>query len=190
MIRHYITEPVADDTLDRILTAGLRAPSAGYSQGYALLVLRSSAERDRFWQVTETEPQTASWPETVRLGIRQAPVLIVVLSCKRVYLDRYAQPDKGWTDRDEARWPVPFWHIDAGFVALLLQLAAIDEGLGSLFFGVVPERLAALRAEFGIPADHDPIGVVAIGHPDPAAPRRDLRARRRSAEELIHYGRW
>jgi carbon monoxide dehydrogenase subunit G len=34
------------------------------------------------------------------------------------------RPDKGWTDRDEARWPVPFWQIDTGMAALLILLTA------------------------------------------------------------------
>lgn len=28
------------------------------------------------------------------------------LACKDIYLNRYASPGKGWTDRDESRWPV------------------------------------------------------------------------------------
>ena len=48
-----------------------------------------------------------------------APVLVVPFSHKDAYLDRYAEPDKGWTDRDEARWPVPYWWVDAGMAALL-----------------------------------------------------------------------
>ena len=41
-----------------------------------------------------------------------------------------AAADKGWTDRDESRWPVPYWYIDTGFTALLILLAVVDEGLG------------------------------------------------------------
>jgi hypothetical protein len=38
-------------------------------------------------------------------SVQTAPLVIVPLSSKRIYLDRYAEPDKGWTDRDEGRWP-------------------------------------------------------------------------------------
>ena len=71
----------------------------------------------------------------------RAPVVIVALSCKAAYLDRYAEPDKGWTDRDETRWPAPYWDIDTGMAALLVLLTAVDEGLGACFFGVPPERI-------------------------------------------------
>ena len=107
-----------------------------------------------------------------------APLVIVPMSSKRVYLDRYARPDKGWTDRDEKRWPVPFWHIDTGMAALLILLTVVDEGLGALYFGIVPEAVEPFREAFGVPEDHEPIGAIAIGHNAEAAPR-DLRSRRR-----------
>jgi nitroreductase len=120
---------------------------------------------------------------------RTAPAVIVPMSCKRVYLDRYAQPDKGWTDRDEARWPVPFWHIDTGMATLLILLTAVDEGLGALYFGIVPEAVEPFKAAFGIPADHEPIGAVAIGYEE-GDERRDLRARRRPFGDVIHHQSW
>ena len=101
MVRHYLDQPVDPDVVGRVIAAGLRAPSAGYSQGYALLVLTEPEDREKFWQVTETPQETASWPPEMRAGVMRAPVIAVTLSCKRAYLDRYAQPDKGWTNRDE-----------------------------------------------------------------------------------------
>jgi nitroreductase len=190
MVRHYDDRPVEPQVVQRVLAAGLRAPSAGFSQGYALLVLEDEADRAEFWQVTDTPQETASWPAETRAGVMRAPVIAVALSCKRAYLDRYAQPDKGWTDRDESRWPVPFWHIDTGMVALLMLLQAVDEGLGALFIGMQPEVIPAFRQAFGVPDDHDVVGVVCFGHEAADAPRRDLRSRRRDAADVIHRGRW
>ena len=190
MVRHYLDQPVDAEVVDRVLAAGMRAPSAGFSQGYALLVLESAADRAQFWTVTETEPETASWSDETRAGVQRAPVIVVAMSCKDAYLDRYAQPDKGWTDRDEARWPVPFWHIDTGMAALLMLLQAVDEGLGALFIGMPPEVIPAFRAAFGVPDNHDVVGVVIFGHPDPDAPKRDLRSRRRPTESVVHRGHW
>jgi nitroreductase len=53
----------------------------------------------------------------------------------------------------------------------------------------VPEAVGPFRAAFGVPDDHEPIGAIAIGHDAEPAPR-DLAARRRPAQEVIHYGRW
>ena len=60
-------------------------------------------------------------------ALSSAQLVIVPLACKDVYLDRYARPEKGWTDKDESRWPVPYWYIDTGFTALLILLAVVDE---------------------------------------------------------------
>ncbi|HXY43547.1 MAG TPA: nitroreductase family protein, partial [Acidimicrobiales bacterium] len=130
------------------------------------------------------------WDPSVRASIERAPVIVVALAWKDAYLERYAQPDKGWVDRDESRWPVPYWYVDTGFLCLLMLLAAVDEGLGALLFGLIPADIPAFRSEFGVPPDHDPVGCVALGHEDPAAPRRDLRARRRPPQDVIHRDRW
>jgi len=179
MVRRFTAEPVAQSSLDRILANAVRGPSAGFSQGQAFLVL-TGADLADFWRVTG---------EAVSETAQTAPLIIVPLSCKRAYLDRYALPDKGWVDRDEARWPVPFWHIDTGMAALLILLTVVDEGLGAVYFGIVPEAVGKFRATFGVPDDQEPIGAIAIGH-DAETEKRDLRARRRPLADLVHYGRW
>jgi nitroreductase len=180
MVRTFTDEPVPQAALDRVLGNALRGPSAGFSQGQAFLVLTDAADRERFWAVAGT---------AIAPSAQTAPVVIVPMSCKRVYLDRYAQADKGWTDRDEARWPVPFWHIDTGMAALLILQTAVDEGLGAVYFGIVPEAVARFRSSFGVPDEQEPIGAIAIGY-DAETEKRDLRSRRRNMDDLVHYGRW
>ena len=180
MVRRFRPDPVPERSVERLLHNATRGPSAGFSQGQAFLVLRGPPELDPFWAVAS---------DAVDDNVRTAPLVIVPMSCKRVYLDRYALPDKGWTDRDEARWPVPFWHIDTGMAALLILLTAVDEGLGALYFGIVPEAATPFREAFGVPVDQQPIGAIAIGY-SAEAERRDLSARRRPMEEVVHYGRW
>jgi nitroreductase len=180
MVRQFTSEPVSQESLDRILTNSVRGPSAGFSQGQAFLVLTADDDLKRFWEVAGVAAQDS---------VADAPLVIVPMSCKRIYLDRYALPDKGWTDRDEARWPVPFWHIDTGMATLLILQTAVDEGLGALYFGIVPEQVQPFRDAFGVPDDHEPIGAVAIGH-NAETSIRDLKARRRTAADVMHYGRW
>src|SRR6266487_4678761 len=145
MVRAYDpSRPVARPLIDELLAMALHAPSAGFSQGWRFLVLDEPAARDRFWAAT-TSP--ASAPDTWLTGMRSAPALIVAFSDKQAYLDRYAEPDKGWTDRDEARWPVPYWHIDTGMASLLVLLGAVDRGLAGCFFGVPQTHWDALRSE-------------------------------------------
>jgi nitroreductase len=180
MVRTFTGEPVPQAALDRILGNALRGPSAGFSQGQAFLVLTDAADRERFWAVAGA---------AIAPSAQTAPLVIVPMSCKRVYLDRYAQEDKGWTDRDEARWPVPFWHIDTGMAALLILQTAVDEGLGAVYFGIVPAAVARFRSTFAVPDDHEPIGAIAIGY-DGETEKRDLRSKRRNLDDLVHYGRW
>ena len=197
MVRAFTTQPLAPGVTERVLTAANRAPSAGFSQGYALLVLDEPAQLAPFWELALApdddgrEEKEAAGPDPFA-GLPNAPLVIVPLSCKDAYLDRYARQDKGWTDRDESRWPVPYWDIDTGFMALLMLLAAVDEGLGALFFGIMPAQIPRFRELFGVPEAYQPIGAVAIGHPDPAADRGGSSRviSRRKLDELVHRGRW
>ena len=180
MVRRFRPEAISQESLDRFLHNATRGPSAGFSQGQAFLVLRERQDLDRVWDVASA---------AVDENVRTAPLVIVPMSCKRIYLDRYARDDKGWTDRDEARWPVPFWHIDTGMAALLILQTAVDEGLGALYFGIVPEAVDPFRRAFGVPDDHEPIGAIAIGH-SAESEKRDLSARRRPAHDVLHFGSW
>ncbi|MEV6906574.1 nitroreductase family protein [Amycolatopsis sp. NPDC051071] len=183
MIREFHPTPVPDEVLSRILDNATRAPSAGFSQGMAFLVLTGD-DLPRFWEIG------GAW---VSETVRTAPVVIVPMSSKRVYLDRYAQEDKGWTDRDETRWPVPFWHIDTGMAAMLILQTAVDQDLGAIYFGIAPEAVAPFRKAYGVPEDHEPIGAIAIGTPaaqPDAQLRAKLKSRRRPLEDVVHHGRW
>jgi nitroreductase len=182
MVRHYTDEPLDPEVVERILAAALRAPSAGFSQGWEFLALTAPDDRERFWPYVPTT--VGPFP-----GLRPAPLIVVPVADKRVYLDSYADRGLG----DESRWPVPYWHIDTGMAALLMMLTAIDAGLGSCFIGILPEHLPPFKAEFGIPDALEPIGAVTVGHRSPEEPPPDrarFAARRRPAAEIIHRGRW
>ena len=53
MVRDYDPDrPVPPEVRERLLEHATRAPSAGFSQGWAFLVLETPEERDRFWTAT------------------------------------------------------------------------------------------------------------------------------------------
>ena len=128
MGRSYTKEPVDPTVLDRIMTNATRAPSAGFSQGWGFLVLDTDDDVRRYWSATA---EAIEDPDAWLRGMMRAPVVVVPCSSKAAYLRRYAEPDKGWTDMDEARWPVPFWHMDAAMASLLILQTAVDAGLGA-----------------------------------------------------------
>ncbi len=145
MVRNDTDEPVDPATIDRALRNATRAPNAGFSQGWGFLLLDTPEDVRRYWVATA---DSIDEPDQWLRGMMRAPVVVVPCSSKAVYLGRYAEPDKGWTDEDEARWPVPFWHMDAAMASLLILQTAVDEGLGSCFFGIPPDKVAAVRELF------------------------------------------
>src|SRR5690348_15009182 len=185
MVRRFDpSRPVGRAQLDAVLYAAQRAPSAGFSQGWDFVVLTSPGERDAFW--TAVSEGGSGEPDGWLRGVSAAPVLVLCLSDPGTYLDRYAEPDKGWTDRDPARWPVPYWDVDTGMAALLMLLSAVDQGLGALFFGVPAARHDAVRRAHGIPADRRIVGVVALGHELARVEGSARTHRRREQREVVH----
>jgi nitroreductase len=189
MVRSYAETPVDPSVVDRALANATRAPSAGFSQGWGFLVLDRQGDVRRFWAATTDG--SGGEPDRWLQGMSRAPVVVIPCSSKAAYLDRYAEADKGWTDRDENRWPVPYWHIDAGMASLLILQTAVDDGLGACFFGIPPDHVEALRQAFGIPATFDPIGAITIGHPAGGGAKGSPASRaRRPVDDVIHRGRW
>ena len=188
MVRNYDPDrPVPPEVVDRLLEYAVHAPSAGFSQGWGFLVLDTAADRAGFWSATAPPDEE---PDTWLAGMMRAPLIVVAHASRDVYLDRYAAPDKGWTDRDEARWPVPYWYVDAGFASLLVLLGVVDEGLGACFFGIPPEYTDAYRERFGVPATYTPIGAMTIGYRAPDRRSPSLKRGRRPMSEVVHRGRW
>jgi nitroreductase len=190
MIRSYdMARPVPPAAIDAVLAAALRAPSAGFTQGISFLVLSSDAECDRFWRLT-------SDTDTVWLrGMRTAPVLVLVWTSEQAYLDRYAEPDKGWTDRDPAHWSAPYWFVDAGMASMAALLSAVDQHLGACFFGIPADRIAVVRENFSVPASQLSVGVISLGYSAAAPEVRPItgspaRRPRKAPTDLIHHGVW
>jgi nitroreductase len=195
MVRRYDPHAtVAPETLEAVLAAAQRAPSAGFTQGVSLLVLDAREQRERFWSATAEPAREGAGTNRWLDGMRTAPVLVLVLTSREAYLDRYAELDKGWTDRDEDRWSAPYWFVDAGMAAMAMLLRAVDLGLGACFFGIPAERSGAVHDAFGVPDDQLGVGVVGLGHPatdgDLGSRGSPARRPRRAADEVVHRGRW
>lgn len=200
MTRAYTPDPVDPAVIERALDHATRAPSAGFSQGWAFIVLDTPDAVRGFW-TAQAPAAVEGTPDRWLAGMMSAPVVIVPCSRRDAYLDRYAEPDKaraGLADRDEGRWAMPYWHLDTAMASLLILQSVTDAGLGACFFGLVPDRVDAVRATLGLldtaeeEAPH-PIGAITIGHPAPraaGAAGSASRRRRTPWEEVAHRGRW
>ena len=196
MVRDYTGEPVDPALVEQALAHATRAPSAGFSQGWAFVVLDRPEDVRRFWA---SSTESIDEPDRWLTGMMRAPVVIVPCSVKTAYLDRYAEPDKGWTNsadgRPSRRWPMPFWDLDTAMAALLILQTVTDAGLGACFFGIVPDREVEVRRALGLPdaGDPHPIGGITIGHPAPRgsdAVGSAARRRRTHWTEVAHRGRF
>lgn len=171
MVRRFdLSRPVPRDVLTRLLDVARRGPSAGFAQGAEFLVLDGAEQAAPFWE---------------------APVVVLPLSHKQAYLDRYAQADKAAAGMAvESGWPVPYWDIDTAFATMLLLLAATDEGLGALFFGLFRGKEDLLPA-LGVPDEYRAIGGVALGYPLPGERSQpSSKTGRRPFDEVLHFTRW
>jgi nitroreductase len=187
-VRTYRQDTPPTDLVDRIVDVARRVPTAGFSQGIDFLVLDSREAVDAFWAMT-THP-AHDLDEAARAS--RPPVLIVMFSDPGRYLTRYSAPDKAaFGLQDPDRWPVKFWDIDAAMAAMQLQLAAVNEGLDTWFFGVA-HGAAAMRDHFGVPDDRSLIGIIGLGYrtDDEVAFGSGISRPRRPLEEQLHRNGW
>jgi nitroreductase len=190
MVRSFRSDPVPADVIAAVMRSVLHAPSAGFTQGNEFLVLDTRPALDDYFRLTDdpTEPMTDDERAVL------PPVVVLPLSNRSAYTERYAQPDKiGFGLDDADNWPVPYWDVDAGMASMLILLAAIEHGLGALFAGIFCGERQMLD-HFGVPPQFRPIGVIFLGFPTEvdiaAAMSSAASRRRRTIDQLLHFNEW
>ena len=184
MVRNYTGEPVDRAVLVRIVEAGRRAPSAGFAQGQAFVVVTEETDRKA---IAELAGETSYVEAGFDPWISRAPAHIAVCASEAAYRRRYREADK-LVDGREIEWPVPYWWVDAGAALQNLLLAAVNEGLAAGFLGI--HAVPGLRDLLGIPDEYTPIGVVTVGHAAPDRRSGSLKRGWRPGSEVIHWNRW
>ncbi|HEX7100367.1 MAG TPA: nitroreductase family protein [Acidimicrobiia bacterium] len=185
MVRNYRDDPVDRDTLTRIAEAALRAPSAGFSQGQAVVVVTDPEIRSKIAAAANEEEYVARGFDP---WISKAPAHIVLCVSEEAYHRRYRMPDKLDADGNEIEWPIPYWWVDIGASLMAVLLAAVDEGLAAGFLGT--HAISDLRSLLGVPDEFTPIGVVTVGHPAPDRRSSSLDLGRRPRHTVLHWQRW
>ena len=191
MVRAYKDETVARDTLERIVGTIRRAPSAGFSQGQRFIVVTDAEHKQA---LAEQAGEEFYVQQGFARWISAAAAIVVVCAREDDYHERYRQPDKLGDTGEEIVWPVPYWHVDAGKAAMLVLLAALDEGLAAGVFGFPDEHHDAARELLGLPSDIALVEGITIGHPAPDAVSDRASSRgtrpRKPLDELVRWERW
>ncbi len=190
MVRHYLPDPIPRETIERIVSVVRRAPSGGFSQGHRLVVVTEQTTRSAIAELAGEEEYVALGMEP---WISVAPVHVFVGTREESYHERYREADK-LREGEEIGWPAPYWYVDAGAAFILVQLAALDEGLAPGVFGVLPDKVASLKGLLGVPDDVHFVCVLTIGRPAPN-PRESehvsrLSQRRLPLDELVRWESW
>lgn len=186
MVRNFQPNPVPKAIVDKIISLALHAPSAGFSQGWAFVVVQDEKLRK---QIGDLQGETDFYA-TRRLHrfVSEAPLLIVACASEKIYHDRYRESDKLKEDGTEIEWPTPYWHFDIGAACMLIFLAVVNEGYVSAFTGVF--RVQEMKKLLRIPEHFHPVGVISIGLPAEDVKSPSLKRGRRSLEQVVHYEHW
>ncbi len=185
MVRNFQQASVPIEEVNKILTFAQHAPSAGFSQGWAYVVVTDPNAKEK---IGEIQGERDFYSDRFHKFVSQAPVLIVACVSEQIYHQRYREPDKLKDDGTEIEWPVPYWHFDIGCACMLIFLAAVNEGLAAAFTGV--HRIEEMRKLLGIPTHFHPVGVISIGYPAKDVKSPSLKRGRKPFEQVVHYDYW
>jgi len=155
------TVEVSDATIEKILRAGMCAPSAMNKQPWEFVVVRDPAQ---------LKALGAALPYSrVENG---AKVAIVV--CGNL--------DNGLPGRGKE-----YWIHDCSAASMNILLAAKALGLGAVWTGVYPgeDRIAAVCKIVGIPEGYAPLNVIPLGAPAENPPPKD-----KWNPAKVHQDRW
>jgi nitroreductase len=187
MVRHFASDPIDREVLERIAAIAQRAPSAGFSQGQRIVIVTDPDRKRRLAELVGegfyTERGFDPW-------ISEAPALFVPCVSAKVYVDRYNEPDKrdpSLPPGTEDEWKVPYWWMDVGCTVMLILLAAVDEGLAAGFAG---GDFDGLRTELGMPEDYTPVGVIPVGRRLPDVKSPSLKRGWRSVDDFARWETW
>ena len=183
MVRNYTDEAVDRESVERIIQAGRRAPSAGFTQGQSFVVVTDPEIRQ---QIAVLAGEGSYVESGFDPWISIAPVHVIVCVNEQDYHRRYLEQDKA-PDGDMV-WPVPYWWVDAGASMMLVLMAAVEEGLAAGFLGV--HSIPDLKQLLNIPDEVEPIGVITVGHPAPDRRSGSLKRGWRPDDEIKHWQRW
>ncbi len=97
MSRSFSAQAVDPAVITSCIDLATRAPSAGKSQGWHVLVLENESTQ-RYWDVALPVERRSGFAFPLLL---QAPVIVISMCDPTAYLERYSDPDKKATGLGE-----------------------------------------------------------------------------------------
>lgn len=171
-VRRFRPEPVARETIERLLDCAVRAPNHKLTEPWRFAVLTGAAVgrfaeirgRDRLADPGSPEARAAA--EKMRKEVAETPALVVVMCA--------VSADDNTREEDYAA---------AMMATAIFMIAAGSLGLGTFLKTGGIMRNPEVQALVGLPEGFRIVGVVSLGIPvEPAAPRK-----RRPAAELTRW---
>lgn len=188
----FLSRPVPDEVLARLLAAAHHAPSVGYMQPWNFILIRDAERKARIRDlVRQASAEEARYIEDGRQalyrslkldGIVEAPVNLCV-TCDR---GRAADAPLG-------RWHNPEMDLYSTVCAVQnLWLAARAEGIGVGWVSILDKE--ALKSLLGIPAEVTPVAYLCLGFVSDFARKPELESKgwrkRLALDELVASESW
>jgi nitroreductase len=145
-IRKYTDKIVSEELIEKILKAGMAAPSAGNAQPWHFVVIEDKSIME---DITKFHPYSQM--------LKEASHAIVV--CGDLSLEKYSG----------------YWIQDCSAAMQNMLLMADALGLGAVWLGVYPqeERVNSLKELLNIPQNIIPLGIMSLGYPAETKPPAD-----------------
>ena len=159
-VRSFTGESVSKDTLDKIVRAGMAAPTAVNMQPWAFVVVTDRKTLDTL---------AAGLPYAKMLDKAGAAIVVCAI------------PDKAYEKSRE------FAIIDSTCASQNILLAVEALGLGALWTAAYPDngRMDLVRKTLNIPQEIIPLNVIPVGHPTGKDQPKD-----KYKPENIHWEKW
>ena len=159
-IRRYKPDPVPDDLLNELLSAGLRASSSGNMQTYSIIVTRDRALRERLFE-----------PHMEQDMVLDAPVLLTF--CADFRRMRHWLRLNDAPDNFDNFMSFMIATIDATLASQNVALAAEARGLGICYMGSTLAHCDEIGPILGLPPGVVPVVGYSLGWPDEDPAPRD-----------------
>ena len=160
-VRSFKQEHLPKDVIDKILSAGHKAPTGCNNQPQRILVLNTDESIEKLKTCTRCH--------------FHAPTAMLVCHNK----------EESWVRRYDGALASP---VDATIVTTYLMLAAKNEGVGSCW--VMHFNPFKMKETFNIPENYEPTALLVMGYPNVDAKPIDMHFKNRDMKETVFYDKF